>query len=236
MAPNASTDKLTILVTPEGEIDWGNMRPSVREKFLGLVENDVTTLEHIGMAAQDRPSEEGGEGKQGITLANVHAALDVLGKTNAILAQVIVPKVKVHPFKRTAEGKPVPFVIDPDIAVASFHLTEEQHAELDPRLLAQVKSIPIPEWLDKWMEPILLFGMYAKFTADNLLAAMGQQVKRDYVIAKTAHDQRQAQTRVPDSDFRPNGHVSPEPPSPTGESIPNASEGGFPEGPEISAP
>jgi len=183
------------------------MRGSQRNKYLEAVENDVTTLEHIGFKHADGTIPSGDtaleEFADGLTLENVSAGLDLLTKANALLFASVFPKLAKHPLLRDPKtGKALPFVIDPNLAQEKFSLTEEQHKELDPRAYNLVKKAPMPEWMKKHLDIIMLCGMYLKYMGDAALNTAKAQVQLDLVKLKNVVAGMPKQ-KPPDSDYVP---------------------------------
>lgn len=205
------TNRLSIPLSPEGGIDWAGMRGSTKQRLLTLAGDDPTILESIGMAGWVKAPEGAGEdGFPGVTEANVAEALDIVSKANALLFRVGCARFVKHPLKRTPQGGPVPFVLDPDVLMQAFTLTKEQHAELDPRAtrLAQKNT---PEWLKKNLDLYMLIGMYLKYTADNAQTAMKLQLQRDYTESLKRQANAAATAQPVDTDARTVHTVSSEP-------------------------
>lgn len=172
------SNRLTVPLTADNEIDWESVRPSVKEQLLSIVNNDVTILEHIGMSHEAGGSSEDGIKLPEITQENIGAALDILTRTNALAFRMLAPKILANPVKSKFAGKRVPMEIDLDIAIQSFQLTKAQHEEIDPRA-KRLADKYIPAEASEHLDIILLVGMFLKFQADNCLTAMQLQTARD---------------------------------------------------------
>ena len=196
--------RLSLPLNEDGTIDWESVRPSNKERFAEIVSNDAVALEAIGLAAGGEGEEGEGENPlSGITETNIGTALDIICQANALAFKVIAEKTQKHPFLVDAvTRKPMPLIIDQDILQKSFTLTEEQHKELDPRVLLEVErhSHQMPEWVKKNLNIIMLFGMFFKYQLVNGLTAIQVQKLRDAERLKTAR----AKTQQPiDSDAAP---------------------------------
>lgn len=220
---SSRANRLILPLTADNQIDWETLenRPSMKQQYLDLVNNDVPTLEHIGMShdAGGSHDEETGEHLPEITSDNVKAVLDILSRTNALAFRMLAPRVLAHPVKSQIEGRRVPLEIDLDVAMSCFMLTKEQHAELDPRALRLAKKY-MPAEAAKHLDIWLLVGMYLKFTADNGINAIKVQVDRDVSRIKTRAAQSAGNPTPVDNDagIKPNGHA-PEEGSSIGESF-----------------
>lgn len=198
-------NRLTIPLNSDNSIDWDSVRPNQREQILEMANNDVTILEHIGMSNESSGSGEGSESEEegGITKSNVGAFFDMLCKTNAFAFGMIIPKVAPpNQIRSKAAGRPVPMTIDQDILLHSFMLTEEQHAEIDPRGLRLAKKY-IPAEKSKHLDLWLLIGMFLKFQVDNGQKAMMLQLQRDMKMMQAS------QSPPLDSDRPPQAPVPP---------------------------
>lgn len=220
MTGNSSRNRLSLPLTDEGVIDWEHVRPSTRQKFADIVSNDPDALEAIGLSATQDGTEEGADIFEGVTEENVRVGLDIISQANALIFNAFAPKVLKHPFKKI-NGKPAPFMFNPELLKDCFTLTAEQHEELDPRALklAQKHGNVLPEWFKKHMDVYMLVFMYLRYTAENAKRAITEQLRAD-IQAAQAQNAKQAAQRPIDSDARPtNGRTesfteSPPPPQP----------------------
>ncbi len=215
-------NRLAIPLTANGNIDWDNIRPSVREQYLSLVNEDVTTLEHIGMAHESGMgmNTDDGETLPEVTNENVTMALDILCRTNALVFRMAVPKLIAHPVKSQIAKKRVPLEIDLDIATQAFQLTKKQHEELDPRALRLAKKY-MPQTARKNLDIWMLVGMFLKYQADNAQTAIKAQISRD-ILRMNQQQAARPEPPKPDVDqsaypasVPPNGHA----PAPSGETL-----------------
>jgi hypothetical protein len=142
-------------------------------------------------------------GGPSITNENVRTALDLVSQANALVFSMAAPHLLKHPLKRDAQtGRPLPLVIDKDVALAAFKLTDAQHDELDPRAarLAQRYAARMPEWLKKNFDAYVLAVMFLRFQAENAKTAITAQITRDVAAFRAT----QAQPSPPaDSDRQP---------------------------------
>lgn len=201
-----SRGRISLPLTPDGSgFDFGQMRPSSKQKLYDLVSADIRSIYvEAGQPdpAEPEPGEPGPDLFGGLTLENVRTGLDILAQVNVLAFKMVAPRFIKHPFKRDrATGKPVPLVIDPDILAASFALTEKQHAELDPRALnlARKYSHKMPVWMREHMDAVMLVTMYVRYTGENAMRAMQVQIQRDLHTAKAATE-RQARPKPVDTD------------------------------------
>lgn len=201
--------RLIIPLTGDNEVDWSAVRPAAKEQLLNIANNDVTILEHIGMAHESGNNDDGesSDFEGDITQANVKMLLDSLTKANAIVAAMIIPRFVSHPFKRRADGKRVPFTIDRNIALSNFALTESQHAELDPRAERLAKKY-MPAAARKHLDVIMLASMYMHYMEQNLEATVKAQVKYDIANVQSAPQVAPPQAPIEsDVSVKPNGHA-----------------------------
>lgn len=207
------SQRISLPLDAEGGIDWENVRGSARKAFLNAVENDVTTLEHIGMAHTGTAVDPAADGEGldlEITQQDVHNALDEIFAAESAIFRVFAAKFIKHPLMRDRDGKPVPMIIEPDIADRSFKLTEKDHKALDARVTRQVKRIPVPEWMKKNLD-LWMIGIYlGKATLTNVQTAMKDQIKRDLQRAMEHQAQQAAKHNPrPDTDARPQQQAPP---------------------------
>jgi hypothetical protein len=172
--------RIVLPLTSDGKINWDKVRSSQREQFLSVVNDDIITLEHIGMSHDSSGSDNEEEGNEGLKLTteNVGALIDTFNKANTIVFRMVAPLVIPHPIKSRMARKRVPLVIDTDIALSAFTLSEEQHKELDPRALRLAKKY-MPEAAKKHLDVYMLLMMYLKYTGENCVSAITKQVNRD---------------------------------------------------------
>jgi hypothetical protein len=214
----ANAGRISLPLQSDGSINWDGVRDSTRDKFLLLLKNDPVAQEMLS------PNVEGegvDTGLPDLSEENIRAAIDIVSQANALICKVTIPRFLKHPLLKDKDGKPVPFNIEPDILLRSFKLTDEQHAELDPRALRLAQK-HTPEWLNKNLDLYMLIGMYLKYTAENAQKAMKDQIQRDIMRVQQAQAQAQATRRPIDSDVHPgNGaiHVEPEAKKPVVESF-----------------
>jgi len=179
-ADSSRAKRLVIQLGPNDAIDWESLRDSQKEQLLSIVNNDVTILEHIGMAHESAEIDaETGEPLAEITLANVATGLDIISQANALLFRMIAPMLlPANPYRSIAAGKKMPMELDKDIVLATFRFTKAQHEEMDPRALRLAKQY-LPEAAKKNLDLWILSGMFLKFTADNAQNAIRMQLARD---------------------------------------------------------
>jgi hypothetical protein len=208
--------RITLPLSPDGaSVDWEHVRPTVAEKFEGLLRTDP----NIKRAYQEENQIPGEIPEElAITEANVAKLLDGITAINASLFQLITAKWIKHPLGwKDVNGKNVPFVIEPDI-LAGMKLTEKQHAELDPRGVKIAKRFEdvMPDWLKRNFDIYMFASMFISYTAENMKACMVGQVTRDLARARQSFvDKKMAETRPGDSDRVPTNGAErkPEPPS-----------------------
>lgn len=200
----ARAARLTLPLNSDGFIDLDHMRPGSAARLIELIKTDP--------AIRQAYNEENGPPVdsdlfQGITEANVHAGLDILSQANALVFRMAASRFIKHPLARTSDGKRMPLALDMDIVNAAFKLTDEQHAELDPRAtrIAQKYSGRMPGWMKDNMDLVMLGSMYLKYTATNAQTAIMNQIKRDVAKAQAAAAAAGVRDTnpKPDSDARP---------------------------------
>jgi hypothetical protein len=180
-ADDPTVSRIVIPLDSDGAIDWDQVRPSNRSQLLETVNNDVTILEHIGIAHEsDGTGEEGEDGAPlpEITNENIKTGLDIITQANALLFRMVAPMILSHPLKSVQAKRKIPLQIDADIALKAFLLTEEQHKELDPRAMRLAKKY-VPAASKKYLDVWMFAAMYMKYTADNAQKAMAAQIQRD---------------------------------------------------------
>jgi hypothetical protein len=195
--------RITLPLSPDGTaVDWEHVRPTVAEKFEGLLRTDPNIKKAYQEENQILPPGELPE-ELAITEANVAKLLDGITAINASLFQLITAKWIKHPLGwKDVNGKNVPFVIEPDI-LAGMKLTKEQHAELDSRGVKIAKRFEdrMPEWLKRNFDIYMFASMFISYTAENMKACMVGQVTRDLARARQSFvDKKMAETRPGDSD------------------------------------
>jgi hypothetical protein len=213
---------LSIPLTSEGYIDWDSVSEATKEKYEEIIANDPVALESIAasLGGDDGSGDlsDGGSSLEGLTEANCGAFLDSVCSIQAITFAWLLPKIKLHPFLVDQNHKPIPFVVQPDIAVRCFQVTPEQHKELDPRLyrVAQKYQSNLPDWAKRNMDVYMLIGMFAKFTFENATRAMTMQAQKDFQRA-TAPKVGAVKPKAPDSDVPP--PIAPGPPPSNGHAV-----------------
>jgi hypothetical protein len=196
--------RITLPLTLDGtSVDWEHVRPSTAEKFEGLLRTDPNIKrayqeENQILAPGEIPEE------LAITEANVGKLLDLVNSANALIFQWVAAKWIKHPLGfRDVNGKPVPFIIEPDILQSSMQLTQEQHKELDSRGVKIAKRFEdrMPEWLKRNFDIYMFASMFISYTAGNMKTAMVSQVQRDLARARqTVRDQKDVGMKAGDSD------------------------------------
>jgi len=198
----ATAGRLSIPLTESGLLDLDHTRASTLEKLDYILRNDP----HIKEALAD--GTEAPDLFGGITTENVAAGLDAVNTVNGLVFRVLAAKFIKHPLLRDKDGKPLPLVLDPAILDRAFRLTDEQHAEFDPRAtrLAQKYSGNLPEWLKKNLDLYMFAAMFLSYTASNAKAVLEAQIKRDLGLAQDAFSRAKAaavKNPQPDSDAQP---------------------------------
>ena len=193
------------LTEDENAIDWSRVRQSTARKFEGILQSDP----NIRAAYKEANGiQELTETPFDITEANVHSLLDGMATINASIFQLIFAKWVPHPLAkhipsfRDDKGKPVKFLIEPDI-LQGMKFTEEQHKELDPRAvrIARRYQDNMPMWLKKNLDLYLFGAMFLGYVAENAKMVMQAQVMKDFDRVQTHIRQAQAkQARPIDSD------------------------------------
>src|SRR5271168_5316725 len=198
------SNRLVIPLTQNNEIDWESVRPSVKEQYLSIVNQDVATLEHIGMAHESTSSDDDVNSTDDfpqITSENIRTAFDILSQTNALAFRMLVPRVFSSPIRSQVEGRKVPLQIDLDIALSCFKLTDKQHAEIDPRAMRLAKKY-MPAGVKQNLDIWLLATMYLKFQGDNAVNAMKLQNIRDLGRLSNSPATSAPKSPTPDSDLK----------------------------------
>lgn len=207
---NPAAKRISLPLTNDGqEIDWAHVRPSTASRFEGLLRTDPNirkAYEEENHISSDEP-----EMDFGITESTVGTLLDGIAKINAMLFQIVAAKWIKHPLVTSADGKKVPFIIEPD-SLQKMQFTPEQHAELDPRAVRIAKKYErkMPDWLKQNFDLYIFGAMFISYTAENAKAVITAQVQKDFIrLQQAAAKQQQAKAagvRPADTDVpKPNG-------------------------------
>lgn len=187
--------RISLPLTEDGTaVDWEHVRPSTASKFEGLLRTD----ENIRKAFQEEnASEEPID--FGLSEQNVRKLLDTVTSINASIFQIVAAKWIKHPLpfmKDPNTGKPLPFVIEPDL-LKMMKFNDEQHAELDPRAtrIAKKYENKMPRWLRENFDLYVFGSMFITYTAENAKAVMVAQVERDLARAREAQARMQQHGR-----------------------------------------
>jgi hypothetical protein len=186
--------RITLPLNAEGTaVDWEHVRPSVAERFEGLLQTD----ENIKKAYQ----EVHGGGPElppefAISEENVRKLLDGIASINAFVFQFVAAKWIPHPLKFTGpDGKPLHFVIEPDI-MQGMQFTSAQHRELDPIgvRIAKKYEDALPSWLKENFDVYVFGAMFIAYSAENAKAVIMAQVGRDLGRAQQAFAKARGRT------------------------------------------
>lgn len=162
--PSQSRPKRVSFKTDEnGSILWDSMSDSQKEQLKNTVINDPTVLEAIAGGGSDT-SVEGGESFllpsiPEVSADNVKAALDAL---------MWIQRMVFNKF----------FKFDSDISQKVCQFNSDQHKELDERG-ARIANKHAPEFLKKYQDEILFFGMLAFYMSLQLQSANNIQEERN---------------------------------------------------------
>ena len=181
--------RLSIPLNEDGTINWGKVRPSQREAFGAIVANDATALEMIGLAAgdDDSPSSTDDSAEQPENLFDdlsedsAGQILDWLARGTAISFNFFISKTKKHPFLVNSARKSIPLTISPNILFPAFALSEEDHKNLDPKMLKEMQkhSHKMPNWVKENFNLIMLVNGFLQAQARNGMAAIAAQLQHD---------------------------------------------------------
>lgn len=224
-AGGASSAKLVLPLTESGLVDWDRVRPSAAQKVLELMRDDPTIKAELqGTTSEDES--ETPDTFAGVTQENVGAAIDIIGRVNALVLKVMCGRFMQHPlFKDAKTGKPLPLVLEPQ-ALSALQFTKKQHAELDPRAtrIAKKYSGNMPEWLKKHLDLYMLGLMFLQYTAENAKTALEIQLRTDVEKLKTMQARQAPPGPQPTSDGKVNGRDHTPPPSFSGMTEPPVGE------------
>lgn len=189
--------------------DFDSMRDSNKQKLAELVQKDYAAiLEQGGMSA------DSGGSFDGISIANVAAAIDSITNLNAIGLEYIAPMFIKNPWRKDENQQPTPIKFAPGLCSLAFKLTAEQHAEIDPRALRLAQRFA-PKWLKDNADWVMLIQMYGTYTFQNAMKAIQWQLQKD----REAYEKAMAAL--------PKQNIPPQPPP--------GFDGGIPKGRSVAA-
>lgn len=199
--------RLWLPLTDDGtQVDWAHVRPSTAARFEGLLKTDPNIRkayqEENGIREDEEPFD------LGLSEENVRKLLDGITTVNAMIFQLAAAKWIKHPFAVDANGKKLPFILEPE-SLRHMHFTDAQHRELDPRATKVAKKYEgkMPDWLKEHFDLYVFGAMFISYTAENAKATITAQVRRDMERAKENYARAQARdaavNRPPDSDVPP---------------------------------
>lgn len=182
-AQQSKPKRMSFKTDENGSILWDAMSESQKETFKNTVINDPTVLEAIagGGTGEENPAAESFliPSIPEISADNVRAALDAL---------MWIQRMVFNKF----------FKFDSDISQKVCQFNSDQHKELDERG-ARIANKHAPEFLKKYQDEILFFGMLAFYMSLQLQSANNIQEERNK--AKRVEAESKARIITPRKDI-----------------------------------